>query len=154
MTFNKVREEFPIQNSRAWDYPKIRNERFGWPGWNAHFSVCTDTGFACYSLKSHIQSHLALLFLKKQGRNYFRFFQAAPPTGSKKRVVKWEEFLRAVLVFCSKNVRCSLKGDQKYARTHTPYPLPVIQKYYESEEGKDAFAEWKAKKQASDKAPT
>ena len=32
--------------------------------------------------------------------------------------------------------------------------LPVIQKYYESEEGKEAFAEWKATKQASDKAPT
>lgn len=32
--------------------------------------------------------------------------------------------------------------------------LPVIQKYYESEDGKKAFAEWKAKKQASDKAPT
>ena len=32
--------------------------------------------------------------------------------------------------------------------------LPVIQKYYESEEGKEAFAEWKAKKQASEKYPT
>ena len=32
--------------------------------------------------------------------------------------------------------------------------LPVIQKYYESEGGKKAFAEWKATKQASDKAPT
>ena len=33
-------------------------------------------------------------------------------------------------------------------------PLPVIQKYYASEDSKKAFAEWKAKKQASDKAPT
>ena len=32
--------------------------------------------------------------------------------------------------------------------------LPVIQKYYESEDGKKAFTEWKAKKQTSDKAPT
>ena len=32
--------------------------------------------------------------------------------------------------------------------------LPVIQKYYESEDGKKAFAEWKATKQASGKAPT
>ena len=32
--------------------------------------------------------------------------------------------------------------------------LPVIQKYYESEDGKKVFAEWKAKKQASDKVPT
>ena len=32
--------------------------------------------------------------------------------------------------------------------------LPVIQKYYESKEGKEAFAEWKATKQASGKAPT
>lgn len=32
--------------------------------------------------------------------------------------------------------------------------LPVIQKYYESEDGKKAFAQWKKKKQASDKAPT
>ena len=32
--------------------------------------------------------------------------------------------------------------------------LPVIQKYYESEDGKKAFAEWKATKQASGQAPT
>ena len=32
--------------------------------------------------------------------------------------------------------------------------LPVIQKYYESEDGKKAFSEWKATKQASGKAPT
>ena len=32
--------------------------------------------------------------------------------------------------------------------------LPVIQEYYESEDGKKAFADWKAKKQASDKAST
>lgn len=32
--------------------------------------------------------------------------------------------------------------------------LPVIQKYYESEDGKKAFAEWKAKKEISDSAFT
>ncbi len=32
--------------------------------------------------------------------------------------------------------------------------LPVIQKYYESEDGKKAFVEWKAKKEASDSAST
>ena len=32
--------------------------------------------------------------------------------------------------------------------------LPVIQEYYESEDGKMAFAEWKATKQASYKTPT
>ena len=32
--------------------------------------------------------------------------------------------------------------------------LPVIQKYYESEGGKKAFAEWKAKKELSDSAST
>ena len=32
--------------------------------------------------------------------------------------------------------------------------LPVIQKYYESEDGKKAFAEWKAKKEISDDAST
>ena len=32
--------------------------------------------------------------------------------------------------------------------------LPVIQKYYESEDGKKAFAEWKAKKEISDSAST
>ena len=32
--------------------------------------------------------------------------------------------------------------------------LPVIQKYYESESGKKAFAEWKAKKEISDSAST
>ena len=32
--------------------------------------------------------------------------------------------------------------------------LPVIQKYYESEGGKKAFAEWNAKKEISDSAST
>ena len=32
--------------------------------------------------------------------------------------------------------------------------LPVIQKYYESEGGKKAFAEWKAKEEISDSAST
>lgn len=32
--------------------------------------------------------------------------------------------------------------------------LPVIQKYYESDEGKRAFAEWKAKKEAAAKDST
>ena len=32
--------------------------------------------------------------------------------------------------------------------------LPVIQKYYESEDGKKVFAEWKAKKEISDCAST
>ena len=32
--------------------------------------------------------------------------------------------------------------------------LPVIQTYYESEGGKKAFAEWKAKKEISDSAST
>ena len=32
--------------------------------------------------------------------------------------------------------------------------LPVIQKYYESEDGKKAFAEWRAKKENSDCAST
>ena len=32
--------------------------------------------------------------------------------------------------------------------------LPVIQKYYESEDGKKAFAEWKAKNKSSDSSST
>ena len=32
--------------------------------------------------------------------------------------------------------------------------LPVIQKYYESEDGKKAFAKWKAKQEISDSAST
>ena len=32
--------------------------------------------------------------------------------------------------------------------------LPVIQKYYESDEGKRAFAEWKEKKKAAEKSAT
>ena len=32
--------------------------------------------------------------------------------------------------------------------------LPVIQEYYESEDGKKAFAEWKAKKENTDCAST
>ena len=32
--------------------------------------------------------------------------------------------------------------------------LPVIQRYYESDEGKRAFAEWKEKKKAAEKGST
>ncbi len=32
--------------------------------------------------------------------------------------------------------------------------LPLIQKYYESDEGKQAFAEWKAKKETEEKRYT
>ncbi len=32
--------------------------------------------------------------------------------------------------------------------------LPVIQKYYESDEGKRAFAEWKEKKETAEKSST
>lgn len=32
--------------------------------------------------------------------------------------------------------------------------LPVIQQYYESDEGKRAFAEWKEKKEAAEKSMT
>ena len=32
--------------------------------------------------------------------------------------------------------------------------LPVIQKYYESEDGKKSFVEWKAKKEISDSEST
>lgn len=32
--------------------------------------------------------------------------------------------------------------------------LPVIQKYYESEDGKKVFAEWKAKNKSSDSSST
>ena len=32
--------------------------------------------------------------------------------------------------------------------------LPVIQKYYESDEGKRAFAEWKEKKEVAEKSAT
>ena len=32
--------------------------------------------------------------------------------------------------------------------------LPIIQKYYESEDGKKVFAEWKAKKENTDCAST
>lgn len=32
--------------------------------------------------------------------------------------------------------------------------LPVIQKYYESDEGKRTFAEWKEKKEAAEKRAT
>ena len=32
--------------------------------------------------------------------------------------------------------------------------LPLIQKYYESEDGKKAFAEWKAKNKSSDSSST
>ena len=37
-----------VNNIRAWDYPKI--------------AVCTDTGCACYSLKSHWSTEVVLAF--------------------------------------------------------------------------------------------
>ena len=49
----------------VWVLPTRQNERDGSYAETLIFAVCTDTGCACYSLKSHIRRYAALSFLKK-----------------------------------------------------------------------------------------
>ena len=51
--------------------PQQQNEQFGRRAEPLIFPVCTDTGCACYSLKSHIRKYNALPLLQKQGRIFF-----------------------------------------------------------------------------------
>ena len=70
--FGKVQKEFP--NSRVWGFPKNQNGRIGCKAEPLIFPVCTDTGCACYSLKSHIRRYNALPLSQKQGRIFFEKF--------------------------------------------------------------------------------
>jgi len=58
----------------VWGFPKNQNGRIGCKAEPLIFSVCTDTGCACYSLKSHIRRYNALPLLQKQGRIFFENF--------------------------------------------------------------------------------
>ena len=51
-----------------------QNEQFGRKAEPLIFPVCTDTGCACYSLKSHIRRYNALPLSQKQGRLFFENF--------------------------------------------------------------------------------
>ena len=70
--FGKVQKEFP--NSRVWGFPKNQNGRIGCRAEPLIFPVCTGTGCACYSLKSHIRRYNALPLSQKQGRIFFENF--------------------------------------------------------------------------------
>jgi len=72
--------------------PQQQNEQFGRKAEPLIFPVCTDTGCACYSLKSHIRRYNALPLSQKQGRIFF------------------ENFSAAILNKRQKGVRCKVKG--------------------------------------------
>jgi len=54
--------------------PQQQKEQFGRKAEPLLFPVCTDTGCACYSLKSHIRRYTALPLSQKQGRIFFENF--------------------------------------------------------------------------------
>ena len=56
----------------VWGFPKNQNGRIGYKAETLIFSVCTDTGCACYSLKSHIRRYNALPLSQKQGRIFLK----------------------------------------------------------------------------------
>ena len=113
--------------------PQQGNEQFGLKAEPLIFPVCTDTGCACYSLKSHIRrsdvpafSEAGTLFyspvLKKRQKNVRciveRFLRPAKNSGQipqKCPFVIWKEnFFAAILNKRQKGVRCKVKGFPKY----------------------------------------
>ena len=58
----------------VWGFPKNQNGRIGCKAETLIFPVCTDTGCACYSLKSHIRRYNALPLSQKQERIFFENF--------------------------------------------------------------------------------
>lgn len=54
--------------------PQQQNEQFGRRAEPLIFPVCTDTGCACYSFKSHIRRYTALPLSQKQERIFFENF--------------------------------------------------------------------------------
>ena len=54
--------------------PQQQNEQFGRRAEPLIFSVCTDTGCACYSFKSHIRRYTALPLSQKQECIFFENF--------------------------------------------------------------------------------
>jgi hypothetical protein len=50
-----------------WGFPKNQNGRIGCKAETLIFSVCTDTGCACYSLKSQYPQIVVPLLFRKRG---------------------------------------------------------------------------------------
>ena len=67
----KSRKYFQFRHERGVGIPQQQNEQFGRKAEPLIFPVCTDTGCACYSLKSHIRRYNALPLSQKQGRIFF-----------------------------------------------------------------------------------
>ena len=61
----KFRKNFQFRNQGFGTFPKFQNERIGCKAETLIFPVCTDTGCACYSLKSYTRISNALSFPEK-----------------------------------------------------------------------------------------
>jgi hypothetical protein len=94
----------------VWGFPKNQNGRIGCKAEPLIFSVCTDTGCACYSLKSHIRRYNALPLLQKQGRIFFENFSFRYLRFDLKMSVVKKKFFAAILNKRQKGVRCKVKG--------------------------------------------
>ena len=70
----RVFDEETGKGKGVWGFPKNQNGRIGCKAEPLIFPVCTDTGCACYSPKSHIRRYTALPLSQKQGRIFFENF--------------------------------------------------------------------------------
>ena len=128
---------FSCELAGVWVLPTRTNEQTGRQAGTLISPLCTDSGCACCSLKSHIRRTWCFRFF--QSREHFiftffrqtpvflgenvrckvkRFFWGYPPIRKNLSVVKWEGLIYGVKILFlpypligEKNVRCKVKGN-------------------------------------------
>ena len=90
----KFRKNFQFRNQGFGTFPKFQNERIGCKAETLIFPVCTDTGCACYSLKSYT-TYLQCALVSRKTESAF--------------LLKSSHIGGQTL----KNVRCMVKGKTK-----------------------------------------
>ena len=91
----------------VWVLPTRTNEQTGRQAGTLISPLCTDSGCACCSLKSHIRRNSALLTFSKD-RGVFNW--AGPSIALFMSVVNWKEFLE-IPPNSQKFVRCKVGGE-------------------------------------------
>ena len=81
---------FLHESSGIWVLPTRTNEQTGRQAGTLISPLCTDSGCACCSLKSHIRRSRCFRFFQGREHFYFQFFKQTP-------------------VFLGENVRCKVR---------------------------------------------
>ena len=105
----KFKKYFQIAQIGVWALPTRKMSVRAVSPKRPFLPMCTDTGCACYSLKSHIRRYTALSSLKSRGRIFYRNFRVS--VDKRRKNVRWKVgdiFTFRLDILCS-NVRCKVK---------------------------------------------